>query len=210
MLRSAILSLALSFAWASPYAARAQGIAPVLRAGAGLDSEGESVLGGQIGIVDFGTSSAVEIALAFFEARLVEDYGGRAPNRFGEDEPHQYHEDTEVRGVGPLASLLAGDGPRGSRGPYLALGLGVGAFQVDWHVVSPTDGALGAAQPGGGSLREESVLLPGGLGSVGLGYRVHRRLDLRAHALTLLTPSTNTREDLKLLSAFMLTAGLEL
>jgi hypothetical protein len=45
---------------------------------------------------------------------------------------------------------------------------------------------------------------------VGLGFRVHRRLDLRAHALTLLTPSTEAREDLKLLWAFMLTTGLEL
>jgi hypothetical protein len=182
----------------------------VLRAGAGVDSEGESVLGGQIGLVDFGSSSSVEIAIAFFQARLVEDYSGLVQDPFGNLQPHRYHEDTEVRGAGPLASILIGEGPRGSRGPYLAVGLGLGVFEVDWHVESPTDRELGSARPGGGSMREEQTLLPGGLGNVGLGFRVHRHLDVRAHMLTLLTPSTDQREDLKLLATFMLSAGVGL
>jgi hypothetical protein len=203
MLRSTIVLLALAVPVLHPMAGRAQGLAPVLRAGAGVDSEGESVLGGQIGLVDFGSSSSVEIAIAVFEAHLVEDY--RSP-----DLPHEYHEDTRVRGAGPLASLLVGDGPRGSRGPYLAVGLGLGVFDVDWIVESPTDAGLGSVRGGGGSMRTEDGLLLGGLGSLGLGFRVHRYLDIRVHALSLLAPSTDAREDLKLLASFMLTAGVGL
>jgi hypothetical protein len=181
----------------------------VLRAGAGVDSQGERVLGGQVGLVDFGSSSSVEIALALFEARLVQDYIGFTPGVIGPDE-HEYHEDTRVRGAGPIASILIGHGPRDSRGPYLALGLGVGVFDVDWRVESPTDRNLGSPRPPGGSMREQKALLPGGLGSAGVGYRLHRRVDLRVQALTLMAPSTNEREDAKFLTSLMLTAGVGL
>jgi hypothetical protein len=203
MLRSAILCLALAL----PHAAWAQGLGAVLRAGAGIDSQGKRVLGGQIELVDFGTSSSVEIALALFEGRLVEDYQVAVP---GAIRPtfHDYHEDTRVRGAGPIASVLIGQGPRDSRGPYLAVGLGLGMLDVGWHVESPTDRDLGSLLPTGGSVSREDVLLLGGLGSLGLGFRVHRRLDVRAQALTLMTPSTDAREDAKFLTTLMLTAGV--
>jgi hypothetical protein len=204
MFRIAIVCLGLAL----PHAAWAQGLGAVLRAGAGVDSQGERVLGGEIGLVDFGASSSVEIGLALFEGRLVEDYEGSALGVLGFDVLHEYHEDTRVRGAGLIASLLVGQGPQDSRGPYLALGLGLGVLDVDWYVESPTDRDLGTRRPTGGSIREEEALLPGGLGSVGLGFRVHRRLDLRAHALTQMTPSTDARENAKFLTTFMLTAGV--
>jgi len=208
MIRSAVLLIALVVSLA--HAADAQGLSPVLRGGAGVDSAGRGVFGGQIGLVDFGSSSSVEFAVALFEARLAEDYVGLLPGPFGNDVPHENHEDTRVRGVGPLASVLIGDGPRGSRGPYLAVGLGLGAFDSVWNVESPTANGLGNARPGGGSMRTEERLLLGGLASLGLGLRVHRRLDVRAQALTLMTPSTDERENAKLLATFMLTAGVGL
>jgi hypothetical protein len=201
---AAILFLTLSL----PCAISAQGFGAFLRAGAGIDSAGGSVLGAQIELVDFGTSHSVEMALGIFEGRLVEDRRVLVRSSLGRDEPHDYHEDTRVRGAGAIASVLVGHGPRDSRGPYGTLGLGLGAFGVDWHIESPTDRFLGTARPTGGSLIEEDTLLLGGLGSLGLGFRVHRRLDVRAYTLMLLTPSTDTREDIKLLTSFMLTAGI--
>ena len=206
MLRVALLFLSLCV----PCGISAQGFGVVLRAGAGIDSAGGRVLGGQIELVDFGASSSVEMALAVFEGRLVEDYRVAAPTSLGFDVPHDYHEETQVRGAGAIATILIGHGPRDSRGPYVALGLGLGALDVDWHVESPTDRFLGSARPNGGSTRQEDGLLLGGLGSLGLGFRVHRRLDVRAHALTLMTPSTDTREEIKLVTTFMLTAGVGL
>ena len=203
MLRFAMICLALAF----PHAALAQGLGAVLRAGAGIDVQGERVIGGQVGLVDFGTSSSVEMALAVFEGRLVEDYRVYTDNGI-RLVPDDYHEDTRVRGAGPIASVLIGQGPRDSRGPYLALGLGLGVFDVDWHVESPTDRSLGTVRPTGGSFSQEDGLLLGALGSLGLGFRVHRRLDIRAQALTMMTPSTDAREDAKLLTTFLLTVGV--
>ena len=199
---SLVLSLSL------PRAIFGQGFDAIVRAGAGIDSEGGRVFGGQFGFVDFGASSSVEMALTLFEGHLVEDYRVLVRTSFGRDEPYDYHEDTRVRGAGGIASLLIGHGPRDSRGPYVALGLGLGAFDVDWHIESATDQFLGSARPTGGSVREEDGVLLGGLGSLGVGFRVHRRLDLRVHSLTMMTPSTDSREDIKLLTTFLLTAGL--
>ena len=56
-------------------------------------------------------------------------------------------------------------------------------------------------------MSEEDALLMGGLGSLGVGFRFHPRLDVRAYALMLLAPSTDTREDIKLLTTFLLTVG---
>jgi hypothetical protein len=207
MLRFAFMSLALALPLGSPHAVWAQGVGTVLRAGAGVDSQGGLVFGGQIALVDFGASSSVEMALAAFEGRLVEDYSGEEPGPIVAIQ-HDYHEDTRARGAGLIGSLLIGHGPRDSRGPYIALGLGIGALDVDWRVESPTARDLGPARPTGGSMREEHGLLPGGLGNVGLGFRLHRRLDLRAQALTLMAPSTDARENLKLLTVFTLTAGV--
>jgi hypothetical protein len=201
---AAILFLALGL----PCAISAQGFGGFLRAGAGIDSAGGPVLGAQIELVDFGTSHSVEMALTLFEGHLVEDYSLLVRTSLGRDEPYDYHEDTRVRGAGAIASILIGHGPKDSRGPYLALGLGLGAFGVDWHIESATDQLLGSARPTGGSMREEDGLLFGGLGSLGLGFRVNRRLDLRAHALTMMTPSTHSREDIKLVTTMLLTAGL--
>ncbi len=203
MSRIAVICLALAL----PQAAWSQGLGAGLRAGAGIDAQGEPVLGGQIELVDFGTSSSVELAVAVFEGRLVEDYRVLTDNGIALV-PDDYHEDTRVRGAGPIASLLVGQGPRDSRGPYLAVGLGLGVFAVEWHVESPTDDSLGTLRPSGGSVRAEDAVLLGALGNLGLGFRIHRRLDLRAHALTLMTPSTDAREDAKLLTTFMITAGV--
>jgi hypothetical protein len=203
-----IVLLAFASHFSLPHAAWSQGLGAVLRAGAGIDSQGDRVVGAQIGIIDFGNSSSVEIAVALFEASLVQNYSSPVPGLLGTDVLNDYHEDTRVRGAGPIASVLIGQGPRDSRGPYLGLGLGMGAFDVDWLVESPHDRDLGTARPGGGSMRDEDTLLLGGLGSVGLGFRFHRRLDVRAQALTLLTPSTGSREDAKLLTTFVLMAGV--
>lgn len=190
-----------------PFAISAQGLG-VLRAGAGVDAQGRKVLGGQVEFVDFGASSSVEVALTVFEARLVEDFQGLGGGRIAPDLLHNFHEDTRLRGAGVIPSLLIGHGPRDSRGPYLALGLGLGLFDVDWHVESPTDESLGTTRSTGGSIRMEDALLLGGLGSLGVGYRIHRRIDVRAQALSLLTPPTDARRDAKLLATFILTAGI--
>jgi hypothetical protein len=189
-----------------PSVGSAQGVGVMLRAGAGLDREGP-VVGGQVEFVDFGRSSSVEVALAVFEARLIEAHQGTTTGPFG-SALHDYHEETRVRGAGLIASLLLGQGPRDSRGPYLAVGLGLGLLDVGWQVESPTDVQLGTPRAGGGSLRKEDGPMLGGLGSVGLGLRVHPRLDVRAQALTLMAPPTDTRRDVKLLATFMLTAAI--
>jgi hypothetical protein len=205
MLRIALICLALAL----PHAAWAQGFGAVLRGGAGIDAQGERVLGGQIELVDFGASSSVEMAFALFESRLIEDYQVSTSNGIALV-PDDYHEDTRVRGAGPIASILVGHGPRDSRGPYLGVGLGVGMLDVDWHVESPTDRSLGTVRPGGGSMRREGTLLLGGLGSLALGFRVHRRLDVRAQALTQMVPSTDAREDAKFLTVLLFTAGVRI
>ncbi len=190
-----------------PFAISAQGLGGVVRAGGGVDATGRTVVGGQVEFVDFGTSSSVELALTVFEARRVEDFRGTTQGPFGEG-THDYHEDTRVRGAGVITSVLIGHGPRDSRGPYLAVGLGLGLFDVDWHVESPTDVLLGSVRPTGGSIREEDALLLGGLCNVGLGFRLHRRIDVRAQALTLMTPPTDARRDVKLLATFTISAGV--
>src|SRR5688572_11452195 len=144
-----------------PCGISAQGFDLVLRAGAGIDSGGGRVLGGQFGLVDFGTSSSVEMALTVFEGHLVEDYRVFVRASSGRDEPYDYHEETEARGAGLMGNVLMGHGPRDSRGPYIALGLGLGAFGVDWHIESPNDRFLGNALQTGGSIREEEGLLLG-------------------------------------------------
>jgi hypothetical protein len=191
-----------------PFAISAQGLGGVLRVGAGVDRAGGMVGGGQVEFVDFGASSSVEVALTVFEAHLADDFQSTTSGQIGGLVLHDYHEDTRVRGAGVITSLLVGHGPRDSRGPYLALGLGLGLFDVDWHVESPTDMFLGSARPTGGSIRAEDVLLLGGLTNLGLGFRIHRRIDVRAQALTLLTPPTDARRDVKLLATFTLTAGV--
>ena len=190
-----------------PNALSGQELGVGIRVGAGIDGEG-SVVGGQVELVDFGTSSSVELALAVFGARLVEDYRDIVDGGPFGPITHDYHESTRVRGAGLIASILIGQGPRDSRGPYLAVGLGLGPFDVDWHIESPTYTFLGSPRPAGGSIREQHRPILGGLGSLGLGLRIHRRLDVRAQALTLMAPTTDARRDLKLIATYTLTAGV--
>src|SRR5688572_16472244 len=180
MLRSAIVLLGLSV----PSVASAQGVGGVLRAGVGVDANGGSVLGGQVALIDFGQSSSVELAIHAFSASSADEY---------RTDPHDYHEDTRVRGVGLVGSVLVGHGPRESRGPYLALGLGLGPMDVDWRAESPTDRFLGTPNATGGSFGEEHRVLLGGLSTVGLGLRLHPRVDVRTQMLTLLAPPTDKR-----------------
>ena len=92
----------------------------------------------------------------------------------------------------------------------MLFGLGLGPIDADWRAESTTDDALGSPLAGGGSFATESGILVGSMGSAGLGMRLHSNVDVRAQALALVVPSTDAREDMKVVATFTLTAGLTL
>jgi hypothetical protein len=187
-----------------PHAAAAQAIGAGLRGGAGWDRAGETVYVGQLEIVEFGRWSSVEVGVSAFEGAVTEDYQ-RVSFR-----TYDYHEETLVRGLALTGSLLLAHAPKDSRGPYLLLGLGLGPIDVDWRTESLTDPSLGAPSADGGSFTSEGRILVGSMGNAGIGMRVHRNVDLRAQGLALVVPSTDAREDMKIVTTLTLTAGLTL
>jgi hypothetical protein len=90
------------------------------------------------------------------------------------------------------------------------VGLGLGPIDVDWRTDSPTDTSLGSPLAGGGSFRSEGRILVGSMGNAGIGMRVHRYVDVRAQGLLLIVPSTDAREDMKIVNTLTLTVGLTL
>jgi hypothetical protein len=183
--------------------ASAQVLGAGLRAGAGWDGRGETVYVGQLELVEFGRWSSVEVGVSAFEGGVAEDY-----RRTPEQRTYDYHEETHVRGVALTAGILLWHPPKDSRGPYVVLGLGVGPIDVDWRTESPTDGALGSPLGSGGSYATDNGILAGSLGNAGLGMRLHAHVDVRAQGLMLVVPSTDTREDMKIVRTLTLTAGL--
>ena len=190
---------------AVPHASAAQVLGAGLRGGAGWDGTGETVYVGQLEIVEFGRWSSVEVGISAFEGAVTEDY-----NRVSGFRAHGYREETLVRGLALTGSLLLSHAPKDSRGPYLLVGLGLGPIDVDWRTDSPTDTGLGTPLSGGGSFRSEDRILWGSMGNAGIGMRVHRSVDVRAQGLALVVPSTNAREDMKIVTTLTLTAGLTL
>jgi hypothetical protein len=175
-----------------------------LRGGAGVGTAGEAVYVGQIELVDMDRGGSVELAVSGWSGvRRAEDRQSRVHSFV-----YDYHEEMRVWGFGVLASYLWAP-LRRNTGPYVALGLGVGPIWVDWRTDS-TDPRFGSPAPGGGTFRAEEGVSIGSLLSVGLGQRLHERLDLRAQVLSLLVPSTTVRERAELVPLLTLTAGVGL
>lgn len=160
---------------------------------------------GQIEIIDTDGGGSVEVAVGGWSGvRTTADYQERDFSLV-----YDYHEEMHVRfGFGVLASYLWAPSRRRT-GPYLAMGIGLGPLWVDWRTDS-TDRRFGTPLPDGGSFRAEEGIQVGSLLSVGLGHRLHERLDLRAQVVSLLVPSTRKREEATLLPLFMLTTGFAL
>ncbi len=205
MLRRSLLCMGLLLPQVLPQAGAAQTFGAGVRAGAGWDGAGETVYAGQLEIVEFGRWSSVEVGISAFEGGKIEDYA-----QLVDLDSHDYHEETHARGIALTATLLLAHSPKDSRGPYALLGLGLGPIDVDWRADSATDPELGSPLAGGGSFSRESGVMVGSMGSAGIGMRIHRNVDLRAQALALVVPSTDTREDMKMVATFTLTAGLTL
>ena len=199
----AVVCLALASTFADGVAA--QGLGGGIRGGLGVDRMGETVFGGQVELVDFGRTSSVELALAATHGSQIEDY--RRSQRGSR--LHEYHEETRAVAIGVLANWLIRNS-QASRGLYVVLGLGISTFDVDWRVESPTDVNLGTPGASGGSYDTEQDLTFGSTLNVGVGVRIARRVDIRMQALTMLVPSTDKREDMKVLPALTLALGLGL
>lgn len=193
----------LFFGLLVPDVSAAQGLGAGLRGGAGWDTTGERVWAGQLEIVEFGRWSSVEVGISAFEGGIVEDYARTVEHR-----THDYHEETRVRGLALTASLLLAHAPENSRGPYALLGLGLGPIDVDWRAYSPTDLGLASPRAEGGSFATENGILAAPMASAGLGVRIHRHADVRAQGLAFLVPSTDAREDMKVVAALTFTTGL--
>jgi hypothetical protein len=189
---------------ALPHAGSAQ-VGVGLRGGAGWDGAGEAVYAAQLELIEFGRWSSVEVGISAFEGGKTASYQ-RARGFI----MHEYRDDMQVRGLALTAGLLLAHAPKDSRGPYLLLGLGLGPIDVDWRSDSPTDPALQSPSPGGGSFTAEAGMLVGSMGSAGLGMRLHRNVDVRAQALSLIVPSTDTREELKIVATLTFSAGVAL
>jgi hypothetical protein len=187
-----------------PHAASAQ-VGAGLRGGAGWDLDGESVYAGQLELVEFGQWSSVEVGLSALDGGRTSSYQGQRGFL-----THDYREAMQVRGLALTAGLLLAHAPKDSRGPYLLLGLGLGPIDVDWRTESPTDPALRSPAPGGGSFTAEAGIMVGSMGAAGLGVRLHRNVDVRAQATSLIVPSTDLREDMKIIGALTFTAGITL
>jgi hypothetical protein len=192
----ALLGIAL------PHAASAQ-IGAGLRGGAGWDRDGETVYAGQLEIVEFGRWSSVEVGLSALDGGSTRSYQGQTGFL-----THEYQEAMQVRGLALTAGLLLAHAPKDSGGPYVLLGLGLGPIDVDLRTDSPTDTTLGSPSAGGGSFTAEAGILVGSMGTAGLGMRLHRNVDVRAQAISLIVPSTDIREDMKIVGTLTFTAGI--
>jgi len=192
----ALLGIAL------PHAASAQ-VGAGLRGGSGWDRDGETVYAGQLEIVEFGRWSSVEVGLSALEGGRTGSYQGQTGFI-----THDYREAMQVRGLALTAGLLLAHAPKDSRGPYVLLGLGLGPIDVDWRTDSPTDPTLGSPSAGGGSFTAEAGILVGSMGTAGLGMRLHRNVDVRAQAISLIVPSTDIREDMEIVGTLTFTAGI--
>jgi hypothetical protein len=189
---------------ALPHAGTAQ-IGAGLRGGAGWDGDGERVYAGQLELVEFGQWASVEVGISALEGGRTGSY-----QRQREFITHAYHDEMRVRGLAVTAGLLLAHGPMDSRGPYVLLGLGLGPIDVDWRTDSSTDPTLGSPSAGGGSFAAEAGILVGSMGTAGLGLRIHRNVDVRAQAISLVVPSTDLREEMKIVGTLTFTAGITL
>lgn len=182
--------------------AEGQGVWRGARIGVGVDTHGELAGAGQLEVISYGESrGSAELALVGVRGGTFEQYEANRGTT-----THQYREKTDVTGLGLVASYLFGYF-EGDRGPYLGLGLGLGALDVDWRLSSPTDNFQVVPTWTGGTTGEQAVVL-GTMVNVLLGLQVHRHADLRAQLLTLLASSTDRREDLKFVPVLTLSAGL--
>jgi hypothetical protein len=198
------IRLLVLLAVALPHAVSAQ-IGAGLRGGAGWDGDGETVYAAQLELIDFGQWSSVQVGLSALDGGRTASYQGQRGLV-----THDYREAMQVRGLALTAALLLAHAPKDSRGPYLLLGLGLGPIDVDWRTDSPTDPTLGSPSAGGGSFVTEARLIPGAMGAAGLGMRLHRNVDVRAQATSLLVPSTDLREDMKIVGTLTFTLGITL
>jgi hypothetical protein len=199
----AVTTATLVLVWlALPTESTAQGLGGGLRIGAGVDTAGRVAYGVQLELIEFGTSSSFELALHAFGATRVENY-----EFYYFSTLRQYHEESRLRGLGIIANLLARHA-RESSGPYLVLGVGLGPLEVDWRVESATDPTMSTPLPNGGSFDAEKRRTVGSLVNLGIGWRIDRRLDLRAQILTALASPTDVREDLKIVPAATLSVGI--
>ena len=187
----------------APMPTHAQSLAAFsVRGGAGVDTSGRTVYDAQIGLTDLSGSTNVEISVrGLGEAFSTRSYQTQRTSRTFDNT-----EELRVWGVGLMADFLFRHSME-SRGPYFMLGLGVGPLWYAWSLES-TDPRAGEPMPGGGSFVEEEGVSAGSLLSAGLGQRLHRRLDVRAQATLVLLPSTDLREELEVIPAFTLTAGI--
>jgi hypothetical protein len=200
-----VLACAAAFQVATSPTLSAQGaIALGIRGGVGVDRAGRTVYTGQLEVTEVGGSSSAQVALAGFDARWIDDRQVFDSRRL---RSYDYHEEVRVRGGGVVASILPWH-RRDEGGPYVALGLGVGPMIVDWRLESATDTRFATPLPGGGTFVEEEKVQLGSMLSVGLGLRVHRHVDFRAQTLALVVPSSDVREELKVVPTFTLTTGL--
>jgi len=173
-----------------------------IRAGAGTGGSGETVFVGQIEVSELAGLNSVELAVAgLLGGRSIENT--RAIDRF--NATHEYREDTGVVGIELTTNYLFRHAMEAS-GPYFLVGLGVGAYRVDWSFASPTDRRLGTPLTGGGSSRAQEQTLLGSMVNVGVGLRLHQHVDVRAMLRAMLLPGSDQR-DLKLIPAVAATAG---
>jgi len=202
-LRTRVFAALVACAALATESAEAQGVWRGARFGVGLDANRRLAGTGQLEVISYGEGrGSAELALVGVRVGLREEYRARK----GTLSVHEYTEDTDVTGVGLLASYLFGHF-RDDRGPYLGLGLGLGALDVDWRLASPTDNFQIVPTWTGGETGEERVVL-GTMASLALGLQLHRNADVRAQLLTLLVSSTDQREELKFVPSLTLSAGI--
>jgi hypothetical protein len=179
------------------------------RVGAGIDGTGRMVYVGQIDFTDFGEAHSVELAVVAMGARLDQAFTAGGGGGVGGSAHFEYEELTRAEGIGLIGSLLIGHVPGRGR-PYLLAGIGPAVLSVDWRLASSTDHKLGTPRLAGGSFREEHVRKLGSVAQLGVGVRVRDRFDLRAQGQALVVPSTDAREDMKVLHTITLSTGIQL
>lgn len=186
----------------SPHSAGAQGLMPGLRGGGGVDVTGGGVFSAQLEFTELGSSNSVRVGvMGVGGAHLIDEY-----TLVHSEREYAYREATRIWSVALVANYLLGYS-MGATGPYVALGLGLGPQWVDWRLESAY-GRAGEPLQGGGSFLEQDGLMLGTTLNAGLGLRLHDHFDVLAQALVLVAPSTDLREDLKLMPAFLLTTGI--
>lgn len=167
------------------------------RFGVGTDISGGIAYGGQIDYTLFQGDNSLEFGLAFFGGSFEEDSSNGV---------NDYHEETDILVFGGMANYLPRHGVD-SGGPYFVVGLGVGAFSVNWREESPTDTSLGSALAGGGSFQEEDGTTAGLIVNLGMGHRFTEKFDLRVQVPTFFISSGDSRES-QVVPTFTLTAGI--